>query len=111
MNGRSTVTLEQIRERNPEAIAELVRRHHRQLRGYVAAISVDPGAVDDLSQEVFVRALQRLDRVADLEDFGQFLRGIARNVLREHSRRLARHAERYVQMVDEVLEEKEGGPT
>jgi RNA polymerase sigma-70 factor, ECF subfamily len=104
MSERPAVTLELIRQRDPEAVAELVRHHHRQLRGYVAALCVDVNAVDDLSQEVFVRALQHLDRVADLEDFGRFLRGIARNVVREHARWKARHADRYLDLVDQVFE-------
>jgi RNA polymerase sigma-70 factor (ECF subfamily) len=104
VNGQPSVTLAQIQQRDPEAVAELVRRHHRQLRGYVAALCADVGAVDDLSQEVFVRALQRLDRIADLEDFGRFLRGIARNVVREHTHWRASQAKRYVALVDQLFE-------
>jgi RNA polymerase sigma-70 factor, ECF subfamily len=104
MQDSNAVTLAQIRQRDSLAIAALVRQHHRQLRGYVIAICADIGAADDLSQEVFVRALQRLDRVADLEDFGRFLRGIARNVVREHTRWLVRHANRQVQLVDEMFD-------
>lgn len=61
-----TITLEMIRRRDLAAIAALVRAHHHQLRGYVAAICADVGVVDDVAQEVFVRALERLDSVADL---------------------------------------------
>jgi RNA polymerase sigma-70 factor, ECF subfamily len=102
-----TLTLEKIKRRDEDAIAELVRTHHRQLRGYVAAISADLGAVDDISQDVFLRALERLDRVADLEDFPRFMRGIARNVVREHARRSARHCERYIEFIDECFSTEE----
>ncbi|HYG77010.1 MAG TPA: sigma-70 family RNA polymerase sigma factor [Planctomycetota bacterium] len=96
------VTLESIRRRDPSAIAELVKQHHRQLRGYVAAISADLSSVDDISQEVFLRALERLDHVSDLEDFPRFLRGIARNVVREHFRKSSLYSERYVAFVEEA---------
>jgi RNA polymerase sigma-70 factor, ECF subfamily len=101
------VTLEKIRRHDDDAIAELVRSHHRQLRGYVAALSADVNAIDDISQEVFLRALERLDRITDLQDFPRFLRGIARNVVREHVRKNARHSERYVQFVEEAFAAEE----
>jgi RNA polymerase sigma-70 factor (ECF subfamily) len=96
-------TLEKIRRRDETAIAELVAAHHRGLRGYVAALSASVDAIDDLSQEVFLRALQRLDRIQDLEDFPRFLRGIARNVIREQARKYIRNSERYVEFVDEAF--------
>lgn len=104
------VTLDKIHRRDPEAIAELVRLHQRQLRGYVAALSADVGVVDDLAQEVFVRALRRLDCVVDREDFGRFLRGIARNVVREHARWRTRYQERYIAFVDEAYAATEAAP-
>ncbi len=101
MTNEPKVTLERIRNRDPEAIGALVKAHHRRLRGYVAALSMDLDAVDDLAQEAFLRTLERLDRVEDLEDFGRFLRGVARNVVREHARRLAYHHERYEHAIEE----------
>ena len=38
------ITLDACRARQPEALAELVRRHQRQLRAYVAAICADLGS-------------------------------------------------------------------
>jgi RNA polymerase sigma-70 factor, ECF subfamily len=101
------VTLKKVRQRDDLAIAELVRANHRALRGYVAALSSDLNAVDDLSQEVFLRALERLDKIDDLQNFPRFLRGIARNVVREHFRKNAIHSERYVQFVEEVYPSEE----
>jgi RNA polymerase sigma-70 factor (ECF subfamily) len=95
-------TLQAVRNRDPETITLLVREHHRRLRGYVAALSADLEHVDDLAQEVFLRALERLDRVQDLEDFGGFLRGIARNVVREHGRRRGRDSQRFVEFIDQL---------
>lgn len=96
------VTLEKVRERDEQTIAELVAAHHQNLRGYVAAISMRVDSIDDLSQEVFLRALRRLDRIETLEDFPRFLRGIARNVCREQARKHVR-SEAYVEFVDELF--------
>jgi len=82
----------------------LVRRHQRQLRAYVAAICADLGAVDDLAQEVFLRAFQAIDRLASVEVFGAFLRGIARNTVKEHYRHDFHRAQRYVEFVDAAME-------
>ncbi len=64
--------------------------NQRMVQSYVAALCRDPGAVDDLAQEVFVRALERIDRLHDPADAGAFLRGIARHVVQEHFRRRRR---------------------
>lgn len=60
--------------------------HEQMVRRYVAALSREPGAVDDLAQEVFVRAIERIDRLRSPGDAGGFLRGIARHVVQEHFR-------------------------
>ena len=54
--------LDRIRKRDPQAVADLVLRHHLQLRGYVAALCADVSAIDDLAQEVFVRGRMAVDR-------------------------------------------------
>lgn len=97
------VTLEKIRRRDEAAISQLVSAHHQNLRGYVAALSANIDSIDDIAQEVFLRALQRLDRVENLEDFPRFLRGIARNIVREQARKYVQTNERYVEFVDQVF--------
>jgi RNA polymerase sigma-70 factor, ECF subfamily len=107
MSKNLDVTLEKIRQRDDAAISQLVSTHHQNLRGFVAALYADIDAVDDIAQEVFLRAIQRLDRVENLEDFPRFLRGIARNVVREQVRKQAQLNERYVEFVDQVFAEEE----
>jgi len=104
------VTLEKIRRRDEAAIAELVTAHHHSLRGYVAALSASIDSIDDLAQEVFLRALQRLDRVENLEDFPRFLRGIARNVILEERRKHSTIKQRYVEFIDELFTAEETTP-
>jgi RNA polymerase sigma factor (sigma-70 family) len=101
--------IEQARCGDLEARCALVKIHHLALRSYLAAICGNPSVTDDLAQEVFLRALDRLDRVIDPAKFPLFLRGIARNVVREHARsqsRFAKHAEAYGLWVEDLLEDQ-----
>jgi RNA polymerase sigma-70 factor (ECF subfamily) len=46
--------------------------------------------VDDLAQEVFIAAYRSLDTFQRGDDFGLWLRGIARHKLSDHARKVAR---------------------
>lgn len=76
-----------------DAYTLTIPEHERMVRRYVSALSRDSASVDDLSQEVFVRAIERIDRLQRASDAGGFLRGIARHVVQEHfrARRRDRH--------------------
>jgi RNA polymerase sigma-70 factor (ECF subfamily) len=69
--------------------------NERMVRSYVAVLAGDPDAVGDLSQEVFLRAIERLDLLASSPDPARTLRGIARRVALEFLRR-RRRSRRYV---------------
>jgi len=58
--------------------------------------------VDDLAQEVFLGALANLSSFRRGEDFGAWLRGIARNKLLVHSRGQARRDQALRRFRDEV---------
>jgi len=104
------LTLEAVRARRPEALATLVGLHQRRLRGFVAVLWPDLGAVDDLAQEVFLRALRLVDRIEDLENFDRFLRGIARNVVREHARKHSARFQSFERYADRVAADAEPAP-
>lgn len=73
-----------------ELFIEQVREHHASLRGFVRSLGVDPLWVDDVAQEAFIVAYNRLDEF-DLErEFGPWLRGIARNLVINERRKDAR---------------------
>ena len=55
------------------------------VRRYVGALCGDAASVDDLVQEVYVRALQRVPKVRPRR-LDRFLRGIARRVVQEYIR-------------------------
>ncbi len=69
--------------------------HYRVIFGYLRARTLDHADADDLTQEVFLRfyaGLHRYDPHRN-EDARPWLRGISRNVLREHIRKIKRRSE------------------
>src|SRR5687767_11243766 len=62
------------------AFAELVRRRERWLRALLRKLSDDPQLADDLAQETFLRAWQRLGRLREPRAFGVWLRRLAVNL-------------------------------
>ncbi|MEM6917212.1 MAG: sigma-70 family RNA polymerase sigma factor, partial [Verrucomicrobiota bacterium] len=73
-----------------ELFIEQVREHHAGLRGFVRALGVDPLWVDDVAQEAFIVAYNRLEEFDQERDFGAWLRGIARNLVINERRKDAR---------------------
>lgn len=86
------------------AISLLVQVWHRPLRAFVATTLVSPQDVDDVAQEVFLRAIERIDRVENANSLGPFLRGVARNVIRERQRKYAREGTAYMRFAEDRLE-------
>ena len=74
--------LDQARAGDREAIAKVVTHHQAAVRRYMARLAPDPASADDLAQEVFLAALQSLDRVNPELGIGPYLMGIARNLAR-----------------------------
>ena len=80
---------------DPASVAgftELVREHQAGLRAFIRALGVETDWVDDMAQEVFVLAYQKRERFENDKDFGRWLRGIARNLVANERRKLARRA-------------------
>ena len=70
------------------ALSEIVEAHQRDVYAYLAARLLEPADAADLCQEVFLRCL--LGKVGKLREvrLRVWLIGVARNVLREHIRRV-----------------------
>ncbi len=81
---------------DPTAFGRLYDRHARRVRAVVSGAAEDASAVDDLTQECFLRAHRKLDRLHPQEHFGPWLLGIARRVAREKRRSLHRDRHRFV---------------
>ncbi|MCE9546870.1 MAG: RNA polymerase sigma factor [Planctomycetia bacterium] len=75
------------------AYQAVVQRHQQAIYGYLRARLIEPADVDDLCQEVFLRAYVALKKFSGEVSARPWLLGFARNVLREHLRRLKRRGE------------------
>ena len=77
-----------------DAFAELVRLHQQAVRWSIARMVSDPTTMDDLAQEVFVRAYQSVSTFREDSGIRSWLLGIARNVTKEYIRSAIRQKER-----------------
>ena len=75
------------RDGDAVAFRLLVERHHPVVRARAAGLGADPGDVDDIMQETFLRAFLALDRLRDPDRFAAWLSGITANVCRGLRRR------------------------
>lgn len=77
--------------RDTEWFMEQVRREQSRLRAFVRVLGVRAEAVDDIAQDALLVAYERLATFRADEDFGAWVRGIARrlvaNCLRKENRR------------------------
>jgi RNA polymerase sigma-70 factor, ECF subfamily len=99
--------LDEIGRGNRDAFRLVVREFSLPLRCYIASQVHHPTDVEDLSQEVFLSAYRQLGSFRRGDDFGAWLRGIARNKLHDHFRSAARRhkaLERFRQEVARVVE-------
>ena len=76
------------RDGDRAAFGQLYERYARMVHGVLLA-KVPVGDVDDLAQDVFVKALRRLSMLRDNASFGAWLAAIARNVANDYHRRSA----------------------
>jgi len=76
---------------NDNLFAGLVKEHQASLRVFVRSLGVEPDWVDDLAQDSFVVACREMGSYDPERDFGKWLRGIARNLVRNELRKQGRH--------------------
>lgn len=77
------------RDGSPDAVDRFVRALHRDVWRYVAHLSADPQAADDLTQETFLRALGSLQHFKGLSSARTWLLSIARRTVADSLRRAA----------------------
>ena len=70
-----------------ETFAALVRRHEGEVWKVAAAMLGDRTATANLVQQTFVNAYERLEQYRPGHDFSRWLKGIARNLVREDLRK------------------------
>ena len=106
-NHEIDAVLDEIGRGHRDAFRLVVREFSLPLRCYIASQVHHPNDVEDLSQEVFLTAFRQLGTFRRGDDFGAWLRGIARNKLHDHFRSAARRhkaLERFRREVARVME-------
>ncbi|TWT84730.1 RNA polymerase sigma factor CnrH [Planctomycetes bacterium CA13] len=83
--------------------AQLVAQQHQQLRSFVRTLGVAPDWVDDLAQEAFLVAWRERESFDPQQDYGKWLRGIARNLVRNELRKQKRQERLLHQGLAELL--------
>jgi RNA polymerase sigma-70 factor (ECF subfamily) len=87
-----TTLLDRIERGQTDLYLQVVRRYELMLRGYLAGQLYNLAEADDLAQEVFIAAWRDLAGFRRGEDFGAWLRGIARHRLLAYFRSQQRRA-------------------
>ena len=77
-------TLDQVLRGQPDAFLGIVRAYSPMLRTWLSSQLFRTDEVDDLAQETFIAAYRSLHTFRRTQDFGAWLRGIARNKLLRH---------------------------
>ena len=85
--------IQAARQGQREAFEAIVRRHRGAVYGFLRARLLEPSDAEDLCQEVFLRCFQGKVRFDSGTLVVPWLIGVARNVLREHVRKMQRRPE------------------
>jgi RNA polymerase sigma factor (sigma-70 family) len=75
-----------------EAFGLLVRRHHSAAFGWASIYTDDAHLAEDIVQDAYLRAYEKLDQLREASRFSGWLRQIVRNVARARVRRSGRAA-------------------
>jgi RNA polymerase sigma-70 factor (ECF subfamily) len=94
--------LDEVSGGRTEAFGRIVREYALPLRSYLASQVYRLDDVDDLAQEVFLAALESLPTFRRGDEFGAWLRGIARNKVLLYYRSQSRRNQALQRFRDEV---------
>jgi RNA polymerase sigma-70 factor (ECF subfamily) len=92
-----------MKTEHPLDFDALVREYQAGLRAFIRALGADEAWVDDLAQEVFVVAYRKQDQFRGGEDFGKWLRGIARRLIRGGRTKTARRCRLMHEGITDIL--------
>lgn len=88
--GTDETLIDASRSGDRAAFARIIERYHRAVYAVAFSSVRDRARADDVTQDTFVLAWQRLGDLRDPERLGAWLCGIARNLAR-HARRRLQH--------------------
>ncbi len=77
---------------DPADYDELIRRYQSDVRNWLRHLAGDPSRADDLAQETFIRAWERLRTISDGRKFKAWVMKIAYNMFLQSRRRQGREA-------------------
>ena len=98
--------IQKAKTRDIEAFEKLVNACQSSIRGFIAMLGVPLDSVDDLAQETFLAAYQGLPRFDASKPLLPWLRGIARNLVRQSNDRRKIGIELSTQLESEAVEDK-----
>lgn len=87
MQSEDQQTIEQVLSGDSSAYGAIVERHQRRLLGLLAHACGDSELAEDIAQETFARAFQKLDMFSGESQFYTWLARIAMNLLMSDRRR------------------------
>jgi RNA polymerase sigma-70 factor (ECF subfamily) len=96
------IVLDQVGRGNRDGFRVVVRAFSLPLRCYIASQVHHPNDVEDIAQEVFLAAYRQLPTFRRGDDFGAWLRGIARNKLHDYFRSSVRRNKALERFREEV---------
>lgn len=95
-----------VREGTREAFRPLIERYEGMVYGLVNRFSDRSSEREDLAQEIFIRAYERLDQLEDPSRFSSWLYAMTLN----HCRDYAKNIRRQTYVMSETEEEEDGRP-
>ncbi|MFA6434344.1 MAG: sigma-70 family RNA polymerase sigma factor [Elusimicrobiales bacterium] len=81
------------KEGSSGALDELIDRYKPRLYAYLLRLTRDRSASDDLTQEVFIRVIRKLDSYGERQKFSAWLFTVAHHAVMDHFRSGARRRE------------------
>ncbi|MFA6545125.1 MAG: sigma-70 family RNA polymerase sigma factor [Limisphaerales bacterium] len=99
--------IDEVMAGHRDAFRHIVRAYGLSVRGFIASQLYHLDDVDDLAQDVFLAAFENLGSFRKGDDFGAWLRGIARNKVKMYFRSRVRREsaiERFRSEVSELVE-------
>ncbi|MCS6862436.1 MAG: RNA polymerase sigma factor [Abditibacteriales bacterium] len=85
--------MQQLGRGAPHALDELVRRYHQRVFAFAARLLGSVEAAEDVTQETFLRVLERAPRYAPKGKFAVWLLTIAANLCKDYRKQQRRRAE------------------
>lgn len=99
--------IREIRRGEIELFRQIVLRYQGDVLRIVNAMLLDSSSREDLVQQIFVRAFQRIDQYELGRGFGKWLKAVARNQVREELRKRYRYQGRLEAYAQELMEQLE----